>query len=93
MAYKLLLMAPDGDYVTEGTDKGYTADECCEISANMGSRWIFYPFHFVIKDRGPVRNRQKVIEPPDGMSFLKGKSMDSVTAYMQKHGEEIAKHW
>lgn len=90
MAYKLLLMAPDGAHVTEGTDKGYTVDECCDISANMGSRWYFYPFHFVIKDKGRViDDNQRVIQPPDGLDNLKGLSVKSVKKFLQKYGMHL----
>jgi hypothetical protein len=40
--YKLLLLTPDAsDYVTDGNN--LTLEEARERSAEMGSRWIFYP--------------------------------------------------
>lgn len=80
--YKLILIAPDGDYVTEKAQE--SVDECCEQSANMGSRWIYFPFHFIIKDNGRVNMKQRIIEPPDGMDFLKGKSLKNAIDYVVK---------
>lgn len=74
--YKLLLMAPDGDFVTEG--KNLSIDEAGKLSDDMGSRWLFYPYHFIIKDNGQVKQNQRIIEAPDELSFLKGKSVMKV---------------
>ncbi len=43
--YNLVCIAPDGDHVTECHERPY--DECIKRSEDMGSRWIFYPFHVV----------------------------------------------
>ena len=84
--YKLILLSPDGDYVTEKTQK--TFDDCCEQSFNMGSRWFFYPFHFIIKDNGNVSLNQRIIEPPDQMDFLKRKSLKNAIKYIKDYGVE-----
>lgn len=45
--YKAVLMAPDGDYVTD-----YEADTVGQVEdalADQGSRWIFYPFTVVVR--------------------------------------------
>lgn len=47
---KLICMAFDGEYKTEKQFK--TVQECWEHSNNIGSRWYFYPFHFVVTDSG-----------------------------------------
>jgi hypothetical protein len=87
MSYKLLLVAPDGEYVTETTRD--TIRECIEDSEDMGSRWIFFPFHFIIKDHGPLNMEQRVIEPPDELPALQGKSLKSVFAYLKRNGQRI----
>jgi hypothetical protein len=76
--YKLLLMTPDGeDYVIEGND--LTKDEVDDLSENMGSRWIFYPLHFVISDNGPgVNKRQRIIDAGDALSWAIGKNFMTV---------------
>ena len=43
--YQLICMSVDGNYVN---DCAGTLEECRNASANMGSKWIFYPFHFIL---------------------------------------------
>ena len=74
--YKLLLMSHEGNFVTEGSS--LSKEEAAELSANMGSRWIFYPYHFIIKDNGHVKPNQRIIEAPYELPFLKGKSIMNV---------------
>lgn len=69
--YKLICMAFDGEYVTEGEFK--TIDEAWERSEDMGSRWFFYPFHFVLTSSGKT-----IADSPYGIEFLKGKRLSSV---------------
>ena len=81
--YKLLLMAPDGEFVTEGHD--LTFDEAGDLSEDMGSRWIFFPYHFIIKDYGNVDPHQRIIESNDEMPYLKGKSVMRVQKLFQEY--------
>jgi len=78
--YKLLMMTPDGeDYQVEGED--LTLDEAKDLSANMGSRWIFYPLHFIIKDssmRPSVEPNQRIIEAGELLDWAVNKSVNSV---------------
>lgn len=67
----LICMADDGEYVCEL--KNSTYDECVEHSADMGSRWIFYPYHFIVSDSGKT-----IIEPPDTLDVFKGKRLSTV---------------
>ncbi len=82
--YKLLLMTPDGDdYVIEGNN--LTKEEAEELSANMGSRWIFYPLHFIITDNGPgVNKRQRIVEAGDELQWAVGKSFATVRTMLKK---------
>ena len=43
--YNLVCIAPDGDHATDCHDRPF--DECIQRSQDMGSRWIFYPFHVI----------------------------------------------
>jgi hypothetical protein len=45
--YEALLVAPDGDYVTD--HERNTPDEVMEAIANQGSKWIFYPYAAIMK--------------------------------------------
>ena len=48
--YELICMSFDGDYVSDNFEFD-TIDDAWEYSNNMGSRWHFYPFHFVIRSK------------------------------------------
>ena len=45
MEYQLICMSSDGEYVMDY--KG-SLEDCQSASANIGSKWFFYPFHFII---------------------------------------------
>lgn len=47
--YQLICMSFDGDYVTEQPEFE-SIDDAWEHSNNLGSKWFFFPFHFVIKN-------------------------------------------
>jgi len=81
--YKLILISPDGDYVTELPKE--TIDECGDQSANMGSRWFFYPFHFIIKDNEQVNMNQRIVESPYGMEFLNGLSLKKAIQHIKEN--------
>jgi hypothetical protein len=76
-------MAPDGEYVSELTSA--SKEECIERSADMGSRWIFYPYHFILTDSG-----LSVIEPPDTLEHLRGKRLTTVVKAFQYYMVEQA---
>jgi len=50
MKVKLICMAFDGRYVTEGEFD--SVEQAWQRSDDMGSRWDFYPFHFVTTASG-----------------------------------------
>jgi len=47
--YQLICMSFDGEYVTERPEFE-SIDDAWEYSNDLGSKWYFYPFHFVIKN-------------------------------------------
>ena len=49
--FKLLVMSFDGATQLENPDFK-TVDDAWEHSNNLGSRWFFYPFHFVVTASG-----------------------------------------
>jgi hypothetical protein len=51
MKYNLICMSFDGDYIKDFTG---SIEECQNVSGDMGSKWYFYPFHFIITDKGTV---------------------------------------
>jgi len=48
-SFKMVAFAPDGDFITDFRNCS-TAKECVEQIENMGSRWFFYPFCFVVNE-------------------------------------------
>ncbi len=85
--YKLLLLAPDGEYVMEGPCE--TIEDCEDMSEDMGSRWIFYPFHFVIKDHGQLSMTQRIIRAPDSIDHLAECSVKTTLDYIKENGKKI----
>lgn len=65
-------MSFDGDYVNEGPEFG-TAEEAWEHADDMGSRWIFYPFSFILTESG-----KSIKDAPDGLTQFIGKRLKSV---------------
>ena len=70
--YTALLVAPDGDYVTDY--EGQSLNEVLEQLSDRGSRWFFYPFEFVI--RLPFRLNSRIVNSP--VSGLEGKSVKTI---------------
>ena len=74
--YKLICMTFDGEYKTE-TNRGElfpSVDAAWEYANDMGSRWFFYPFCFVVSASGKA-----VVDAPEFLlSGLKGKRVSTV---------------
>jgi len=51
MKYKLICMSFDGEYKTEHPEFNEIQD-AWEYSEDLGSKWFFYPFHFVVSASG-----------------------------------------
>jgi hypothetical protein len=77
---KLICMSFDGDYVTEGSFS--SIDEAWNRSNDMGSRWFFYPFHFVTTASGKT-----IKSAPEGMQHLIGLRVKAV----KQHFAQVAK--
>lgn len=88
-SYKLLLLTPDGeDSVTEGDGKGWSIEDCIEEWDNLGSKWIFYPYVFIIIDKGMNRvfNSQLIIKAGDGMEGVERRRV----GYVRKRFKEFS---
>ena len=72
--YQALLVSFEGDYVTDF--KAPTVEEVKELLSSRGSRWIFYPFEFVIKS--PFNQNGRIIDAPRELNFIKGKRIGRV---------------
>lgn len=70
--YNLICMTFDGDYITEKT--GFdTVLDAWEHSEDMGSRWYFYPFHFVTTASGLT-----IADAPSLLDDMKGMRLKTV---------------
>jgi len=78
--YKALLVAPDGAWVTDY--RSNTVHEVMDALADRGSRWYFYPFEFVITDRGSsrmfTRPTQRIVHHPYCSHDFRGKTIRTV---------------
>jgi hypothetical protein len=73
-AVKLICMSFDGDYVTEGEFQ--SPSEAWNRSNDMGSRWFFYPFHFVTTASGKT-----IKEAPEMLQHLVDQRVKSVSEH------------
>jgi hypothetical protein len=87
--YKAVLFAPDGDWVTDfrGSE---SIREVQENLADMGSRWIFYPFHAVIVDRGSSlqNSRQKLVDVAYPFEDMKGRTIYTFSKFIADYPRE-----
>lgn len=68
---KLICMNFRGEYQNEKSFD--TIEECWEHSNDIGSRWFFYPFHFVVSDSGKT-----IIDGPHLLEKLNRKRVKTV---------------
>jgi len=69
--YNLVCIAPDGDHVTDTWEKSYGT--CIKASQDMGSKWIFYPFHVVT-----TLSNKTVVDAFDDMEPFIGKRLKTL---------------
>jgi hypothetical protein len=81
-------MSFDGEYKVEHGDdrKGfYDIAEAWTCSNNIGSKWYFYPFHFVVSF-----STKTIVAAPCGMESLAGRRTASVARIFNKFAVEPA---
>jgi hypothetical protein len=71
--YRLICMSFDGDYVNGSRDTFESIADAWEESNDMGSRWYFYPFHFVVTESG-----QTVVAAPELLTRFERKRVATV---------------
>ena len=77
--YKLICMSFDGTYVTEKTADDINA--LWQHSEDIGSRWFFYPFHFVCTEK-------TIASAPDLLTCLEGKRITTVQKLFELHSQK-----
>ena len=76
MKYQVIVMAFDGDIQRERPEFE-SIDETWEYANDLGSKWYFYPFCFVVKG-------QTIQDAPDLLRDLKGKRIKTVRRLFNK---------
>lgn len=76
---KIICMSFDGEYQTEHPTFETTKD-AWEYSASLGSKWYFYPFHFVVSESGKT-----IIDAPELLSWAIGRRTKTVRRLFAEH--------
>lgn len=74
-SYNLMVVSFDGQTQLERVNGN--VDDCWEHSNDMGSRWYYYPFHFVVSEK-------TVIDTPEGLEHYKGKRIETLLREFKK---------
>lgn len=85
--YMLLMLAPNGDWAT--TAHGTTMKEAEDRSSNMGSEWLFYPYHFIVKNTRvggimKLNRKGRVLDAPDELKHWVNKSIGTLLKETEK---------
>jgi len=79
MKYQLICMSFDGEYQKEKFEFD-TIEEVWDYSNVLGSKWFFYPFHFVIKG-------QTIADAPEIFDWMKNKRIKTIKKYFNKESK------
>ena len=74
---KLICMSFDGASVCEANFR--TISKAWEHNGDMGSRWIFYPFRFIVSHCGAT-----VLDTDDRLSFLSHRRLSTVRKFFER---------
>jgi len=86
MKYTGILLAADGDYVTDC--KGETTEEVSEQLANLGSRWYFYPFQAIIRNDVPTKlSKRRLVETAFPIEFLRYRTVGNASHAIEHNKE------
>lgn len=77
--YQLIVMSFDGVYHRENPEFE-TIQDAWDYSSDIGSKWYFYPFHFVVKNH-------TIKDAPDMLYFLKDKRIKTARKLFKTQSE------
>ena len=75
---KLVCMAFDGEIQRERPEFE-TTEAAWEYSHDLGSKWYFYPFYFVVTESGKT-----IVASPDNLECFNGKRLTTVQKVFEK---------
>lgn len=76
--YNLICMGFDGEYKTERF-QAESVQDCWNKANDLGSKWFFYPFYFVVSESGKT-----VIDTPQFLDQFKGKRVKTMAKTFEK---------
>jgi len=79
--YQLICMSFDGDYQREKREFK-NIDDAWNYSNDLGSKWFFYPFHFIVKNKTIKDSPDQLLE------WTKNKRIKTVQEVFKKHSEK-----
>jgi len=86
--YKAIFFAPDGDMVHDFPRD--TIEEVEDAIANVGSRWIFYPFPVVIVDHGSrTTDSQRIVKACEPYEWAEGKALRTFGRWLNANPEWV----
>lgn len=74
-------MAFDGEYQTERPVFD-SIEDAWEYSNDLGSKWFFYPFHFVVTESGKT-----IVDAPREIAVCKGRRVSTVATIFENHSK------
>ena len=85
MSYKAVLFAPDGEWVTDCP--GGDIEDVIEQLCNLGSRWIFFPFHAIIRDNGLTTRQHRLVDVAEPFEHMKGCTINTFSRMISQMPE------
>lgn len=76
--YKLICMSFDGDYKVERPSFD-SVDKTWNYAGDIGSKWFFYPFYFVVSGSGKT-----IVDAGGDLKHLIGKRVKTVVSLFEK---------
>lgn len=90
MQYRLICMAFNGDHIT---DYEGNMEECQDASSNNGSKWYFYPFHFIVNSRNMVKDTgEGLVRMSDKKSYMAAMFLNRKLNTVTKMFENLSKY-
>lgn len=80
MTHRLIVMSFDGDY-REEPEQFENTDDARTYAGDLGSKWYFYPFAFVLDQAG------EVVGAPELMQHLEGVTLEDVVSHFREVSE------
>lgn len=92
--YQLICMSFDGKFVTDSTHN--SIEDAENASADMGSKWYFYPFHFIVSGKTVKETCEGLINMQTKQAYMplmfKGKRLQTVVKAFSTSNEYCLKN-